>query len=102
MFLRALPNLRPEQSYISPRTPVCASGELSRTHPLRSADLSPKLRPTVTFLSPAIFAVGLTAGLIVAGVVWAFSRGLLSQRLTELAARDAALGATRQELSAAM
>jgi DNA recombination protein RmuC len=56
----------------------------------------------VTFLSLAIFAVGLTAGLIVAGVVWAFSRGLLSQRLTELAARDAALGAARQELSAAM
>jgi DNA recombination protein RmuC len=53
----------------------------------------------VTILSLALFATGLTAGLIVAGAVWAFARSTLAERATELAARDAALGLLQQELS---
>ena len=46
----------------------------------------------MTILSIAVFAAGLTAGLIVAGAIWAFARSALTERATELAARDASLG----------
>jgi DNA recombination protein RmuC len=55
----------------------------------------------VTILSMTVFAAGLTAGLIVAGAVWAFARSALTERATELAARNASLGLLQQELSGA-
>ena len=41
------------------------------------------------------------AGLIVAGAIWVFTRSALTERATELAARDASLGLLQRELSGA-
>lgn len=57
---------------------------------------------TLSLASIVVFAAGLTAGLIVAGAVWAVSRLALNQRLGELAARDTALVTTREELSSSL
>lgn len=57
---------------------------------------------TLSLASIVVFAAGLTAGLIVAGAVWAVSRLALNQRLSELAARDTALVTTREELSSSL
>jgi DNA recombination protein RmuC len=54
---------------------------------------------SLSLASIVVFAAGLTAGLIVAGAVWAVGRLALTERLGELAAREAALGALREELS---
>jgi DNA recombination protein RmuC len=56
----------------------------------------------LSLASIAVFAAGLTAGLIVAGAVWAISRFALNQRLSELAARETALVTTREELSSSL
>ena len=56
----------------------------------------------VSLASIAAFAAGLTAGLIVAGAVWAVSRLALSQRLRELAARETALVTMQEELSGSL
>ena len=57
---------------------------------------------TLSLASIAVFAAGLMAGLIVAGAVWAVGRLTLNQRLSELAARETALAAMRDELSGSL
>ena len=57
---------------------------------------------TLSLASIVVFAAGLTAGLIVAIAVWAVSRLALKQRLSELAAREAALVTLRDELSSSL
>jgi DNA recombination protein RmuC len=56
----------------------------------------------VSLESLAFFAVGLSAGLVVALLVWTSGRAALAQRLGELAARETSLGAAREELSTAL
>lgn len=72
---------------------------LSHTQALRFAHLSPKLRPSVDTASIALFSAGLIVGLLVAGAVWTFARATLSERATEIAARDASVGRLQQDLS---
>lgn len=49
-----------------------------------------------------VFSAGLTAGLVVAAVVWTLGRAALAERLQEIAARDTAIATARAEISTAL
>jgi DNA recombination protein RmuC len=55
----------------------------------------------VDILSIALFAAGVTLGLVVALAVWTFARSAMAQTQGQLAAREAALARLQQDLSTA-
>lgn len=73
----------------------------SHDNPLRIVKLSPKLRLAVDILPAALFAMGLAAGLLVAGAIWLMSRTAAAQVHSQLASRDASHAILQQELAAA-